>query len=714
MKKKLGLMLLAGGLFWSSMQCAYAAPISLVYDGQTHWYDAPAISLYVNDEKIETKVMDPIQIDSRVLVPAREVFEPMGAAVNWDSSAQKVKVSYGETEIVLNVNSAAVTINNETYYLDVPAKLINDKIMIPIRFISENLGFDVQWESSTHTVKVYTDGTQTDSEANGPQAGTVTEEKPEASTPVVEEKPVIGAGEEVSGIVGSQSYIGVPSSHIINLPAESYAQTQIVNVQATEINGELVSMINASSPISNVTVQIQSGKIIIDIGNSISGLSNTITPDYNSYVQQIRTSQYTADTTRIVYDLKSAAVANINFNETRNAIYVYLSPQYIENIEVINEGDHDSIFFKGITASQLQVNETAENVLAFFINNMQITENVSWNDINANYIQSVNIMPNGSGMVGTINVNDTIGYEVTNVTGGAKLVLSKPTYANISYSSDGTRGYLSLRNVSINTASITSQDLYREKKWIIDLGGDYSSTLGYGTLSIGDGKLVDVTISTSVTTKLTITTSSIYALNTNDLGTSLQLEFLKPYEKYDKIVVLDPGHGGSDSGAVGNGLTEKEMNLNQFMGIYKLLESDPNIKVYTTRDSDVYPTLQYRTEMANDIGADLFISIHNNSAGSAVTGTETLYFPSTTDTRGQQVAQLVQSNIVNYCSMNNRGIKARSDLYVLRTSDMPAILIETGFISNASEAARINSASYISTWAQAVYDAINVAFNTIF
>lgn len=709
MKKKLGLVLLAGSLFWSGVQGAYAA--QLVYDGQTHYYDAPAISLYINDEKIETKVMDPIQLDSRVLVPAREVFETMGAAVNWDSSAQKVTVSYGETEVILNVNSTSVLVNNKTCQLDVPAKLINNKIMIPIRFISENLGFDVKWEGSSHAVKIYTNSKP----EKLPETGTEPEQKPEANVPEIGEKPSIGEGENMSetAVIGDQSYTGVSSSNTINLPAESYMQTQISSVQATEINGELVSIINATSPISNAQVQVQSGKIIIDIGNSISALSSTITPDYNSYVKQIRTSQYTADTTRIVYDLKSGSTANIMFNETRNAIYVYLSPQYIENIEVINEGNHDSIFFKGLTAAQLKVNQTSDQILSFSVDNVQIAQDVNWNNINANYIQSVNIMKNGSGMTGTININDTIGYEVTNAVGGVKIVLSKPTYSNMNYSSDSTRGYLNLRNININTAAITSKDLYREKKWIIDLGDDYSSTLGYGTLTVGDGKLVDVEVATSGTTKLTVRTSSIYALNINNLGTSVQLEFLKPSEKFDKIVVLDPGHGGSDVGAVGSGLQEKNMNFNQFKGIYELLQNDPSIKVYTTRDSDVYPTLQYRTEMANDIGADLFISIHNNSAGAAATGTETLYFPSTVDTKGKQIAQLVQNNIVNYCSMNNRGIKARADLYVLRTSDMPAILIETGFISNAAEATRINSASYISTWAQAVYDAIQTAFNTI-
>lgn len=74
------------------------------------------------------------------------------------------------------------------------------------------------------------------------------------------------------------------------------------------------------------------------------------------------------------------------------------------------------------------------------------------------------------------------------------------------------------------------------------------------------------------------------------------------------------------------------------------------------------------------------------------------------------MAQIVQNALVNKCGMINRGIKARSDLYVLRTSNMPAILIETGFISNSAEAALLNSTAFTNKWAQAIYESIVESF----
>ena len=149
------------------------------------------------------------------------------------------------------------------------------------------------------------------------------------------------------------------------------------------------------------------------------------------------------------------------------------------------------------------------------------------------------------------------------------------------------------------------------------------------------------------------------------------------------------------------------------MALYQLLNADSNFKVYLTRDTDRYPTLQFRAALANEIDADLFVSIHNNAASATVRGTETLYYPMATDTRGKKIAQLIQDAIVSSCNMQDRGIKPRTDLYVLRNTNMTAVLLETGFITNPEEAIKINSPSFISTWSKSVYAAIVKGFELL-
>lgn len=93
-----------------------------------------------------------------------------------------------------------------------------------------------------------------------------------------------------------------------------------------------------------------------------------------------------------------------------------------------------------------------------------------------------------------------------------------------------------------------------------------------------------------------------------------------------RVIVIDAGHGGKDSGATGNGYIEKNMTLKIVQNIKTNFDSDPLYKVYYTRLSDWYPTLTERYDLANAVNADRFLSVHINSADSAsAKGTETLY-----------------------------------------------------------------------------------------
>jgi len=98
--------------------------------------------------------MNPIILDNRTLVPVREVFENLGGEVNWDSKERKVTITLFQKEISLVINSEEALVDNKTIKLDVPAKIINNKTMVPVRFISEHGGLEVDWDSATHTVNI--------------------------------------------------------------------------------------------------------------------------------------------------------------------------------------------------------------------------------------------------------------------------------------------------------------------------------------------------------------------------------------------------------------------------------------------------------------------------------------------------------------------------------------------------------------------------------
>ena len=690
--------------------CIYAGMISpaygkiLTYDGQNHEYNLPPISLYVNDKKVETTVMDPVSIDGRVLVPAREVFEPLGASVCWHADSKQVIIDYNGSTMILTANKQDVLLDNKTVQLDVPAKIINEKIMIPVRFVSETMGLKVNWISSTYSVYI-SDKNSSDSNINN----NTNSNTGNGSNIKDEEQPNIKEPNYGPGTVTNNGYFGTTNIHNLNINALEAARANVKSVTVSEMQNKVTATINLSSALSDADISVANGKVIIDIKNSTNYLPNSSVPTSNTYIERIRTSQFTADTTRVVFDLKSGAIANAYLQNSRTQLVIELQKQNLEEISVAAGNNKDTIFFKNLFNSQISFNK-ATNSLNFKINNSYISEAVTLDRFNANYISRITLTPKGNNVEGTIYLNTDIDYAVSASNAGTTVTLSEVKETGDIYN-NGTIYLAQESGVSKNKLTFT--DNYRSRQLIIDLGGDYSTYFQTGTIAVNDAHVKNIQVTNNGTTKLTINTQVVKAFNISETSSGVAISLVKPSEKYDKIVVIDPGHGGSDSGAVAYGLTEKAINLKHAQAVANLLVKNTDIKVYLTRETDEFPTLQFRTALANEIDADLFVSFHNNSASSAVTGTETLYYPSTTDTRGKQVAKLIQDSMIKYCNTVDRGIKPRSDLYVLRTSNMPAVLIEAGFITNQAEAARINSEDFIRGFGQAVYEAIVASFDII-
>lgn len=130
---------------------------TIVYDGKVEDYPWDPIVLVVDGQTVETKEMPPIILNGRTLVPAREFFEQLGAKVTWDNSAKRVIIEYNGEKIILTINSRTVYIgtNSATISPSDPApKIINDKTMIPVRFVAEEFGFEVEWVNETRTVRI--------------------------------------------------------------------------------------------------------------------------------------------------------------------------------------------------------------------------------------------------------------------------------------------------------------------------------------------------------------------------------------------------------------------------------------------------------------------------------------------------------------------------------------------------------------------------------
>ncbi len=221
---------------------------------------------------------------------------------------------------------------------------------------------------------------------------------------------------------------------------------------------------------------------------------------------------------------------------------------------------------------------------------------------------------------------------------------------------------------------------------------------------------------------------------------------IKPF-----VVVLDAGHGGKDSGNRGNGFYEKDIVLDVTLQVGKLLEAYSDIKVVYTRKTDVFIDLYRRGPIANEVDADIFVSIHCNSHSSQANGVETFVMGVDKSNKNFETAKkeneviflednyqekyagfdpnspgsfigfslmqeeyldqsimlagLIQNNIVNNLKRNDRSVKS-GPFWVLHSSYMPSVLIELGFLTNNAEGPYVNSSKGRSDLAREITNGI--------
>ena len=177
-----------------------------------------------------------------------------------------------------------------------------------------------------------------------------------------------------------------------------------------------------------------------------------------------------------------------------------------------------------------------------------------------------------------------------------------------------------------------------------------------------------------------------------------------PYQQMTaKIVIIDPGHGGRQSGAVSiSGKYEKDFNLAVGLKVQALLQKHEDIQTMITRQDDTELSLQQRVEMAELNQADLFISIHGNKFTTPdPNGIETLY----SRIESKTLADMLHTHLMQVTGLKDRGVKMAS-LHVTRETSMPAVLLELGFMSNPTDEALMLTEDYQERCAEAIVDGI--------
>jgi hypothetical protein len=177
---------------------------------------AQDIRVMVNDDPIGFAGTQPMTIGSRVFVPLRGVFERMGAFVEWNPASRTVQATGNNNDVRLTIGSNTAWVNGQSNYMDAPARLINGRTMVPLRFLSESLGAQVNWLAPTRTVQIITSAVINPDRTNPPIGSTEMLIEDGTVIPVVLDRELSSrdsrAGDKfTASLRNTGSYAGLPA-----------------------------------------------------------------------------------------------------------------------------------------------------------------------------------------------------------------------------------------------------------------------------------------------------------------------------------------------------------------------------------------------------------------------------------------------------------------------------------------------------------------------
>ncbi|MFV0502770.1 MAG: N-acetylmuramoyl-L-alanine amidase [Lachnospirales bacterium] len=713
----------------------YANEMTLIYNGEEHYYNAPDVNLSINNQNLSDLPMPPVVIEDRVLVPIREVFEPLGATVEWVADGEYAIVSYNNIVVATQVGNSTMDVSGTGVTLDAPPLIINDKIMVPVRAISEGIGMEVQWDDKTRTVNINGLSSNTEIEKSDDikydeDGFPILEEETSEDSGIIYLKP----GQSVNDYFNNDSTSGentnsdmdettdkdnldnqTSSGNIvyekIPFPVENHPSTNITSVSLPSSTQNYID-IQAGGPISKVETQLlEDSRLVIDIHNAtpINTMDEANLGSKYANFSEIRMSlfQKSPPITRVVIQLKGNKY-NLNLSPSRKNIMVTFEHNNISNINVDSSSGNDKINIKGNYAPSATTSIEG-NKVKIFLPSSKLNKEESYK-VNGNFIDEVNITEEDNNAIIEMELKNRIPTIITEARNNSTVItLRKASYENISFDN-------SLNAIVINkndTLSVNDLNVDESKaiNKVIKISiPNSASYFGTGNISINNEYFNTISINEN-SNDLKVTLNAFGLIKVTEDANNIYLNYTNPKYHEKAVVVLDIGHGGSAPGTIGNNLIEKNINLSIGKKIYELINNDPNIKVIATRLDDTNPSFDKRTGIANEI-ADLFISIHNNSAAPAKgpNGTETLYFNHNNEDKlgfsSEKFATIVQKNLIEKLGSFDRGILKRRDLIVLNSTKVPAVLVELGFLSNNNEAAKLNTDSYQNLIAQTIYESL--------
>lgn len=631
------------------------------------------VPVLVDGQAINSDV-PPFIYKDYTMVPIRFVAESLGSEVSWNGKNKTVTINDSKKQIVLGINSSYVYINGQKQKLPngVPSpKLVNtsnanySRTMIPLRFVSETLGHNVKWDNEKRIAYIEKNK-DIDKEINETEINSIT--------------------------VDSNSNIKISASSTFKYQATDLTNPSriVIDIPDTKLN-----LKDGSKFDENGIVNISVGK---------------------TYVDKISASQFSTNPsiTRIVIHLNENVEYKIVSAKDEKSIEIgFTRLNKVENLkmETIN-GQEAIVIYNSLNSrtNTLKLSNPNRIVLDILDSTVDLEKQISY-DYQLGIIKNVRVSqfspdslykPDDKVVRVVFDIKDGINDPNIKISSDGNRIIVMPDknpWEGIKYENNGSEKIFSIMAKN-ETRYTTNYDTLR-KIMEINIPKE-NANLTNGTINVNDNFIDRIVISdNSGNSKVEIyfKKSIEYAVLSKEVDSEIKIKFARDsqIEPKERLIVIDPGHGGKDPGAISqNGYYEKNVTISIANKLNdRLRELGYNTEM--TRYDDTYLGLYDRTDIANKINADIFVSIHSNAHNDkSISGLQTLYHPSKKEGDGSsyQLAKMIHEEVLKSTGFQDKKMVERPNLAVLRTSNMPAALIEVGFISNLEDEKLITNSEF--------------------
>ncbi len=609
-----------------------------VIDDYSEMETKKSLTITVNENIVDFDTLPYIDQNDRTMVPIRFVAEELGAAVGWDGEEKKVSISIDNKSIFLWIDNAKAQVNEKEIELDTEPVIKDVRTMVPLRFVSEILGAQISWDSDTQTIAILLKEKET------------------------EEKVASSTTKKVATITGNvvniRSGPGLKYEEI-----DQYPKNTVFDILSESTDNDNKTWYKIQLPYKKE--------------GWIAGWLVNVSFDEDK------------DSSEYVKDLRKDALIIGNVVNVRSG-----SSLQHDVIDQVEKGDVLVIAGQANDWYEVLLSDSSSGWIHNSLVSMQSVDSSRGNVSREDYKDNFTLIENNVQYPALINV-DLVSDNIENqllVQGNVKL-----NYSTIILQ-DPLRLVIDIKDT---TVAMSSENLAR------DVNNDLIKSLRVGQFTKDVSRIV-----------LDLSQFASYSVQSFEDGKVLSFCIQKS-SLQDKIIVLDPGHGSiqpgnwSDPGAVGpSDVYERDVVLDISEKVANILNSQ-GATVIMTRTGDTVLSLAGRAAVANDVNADIFVSIHANASPNKEAKGSSVYYYAPTwrsdSAKREKLARLIQYYMVNNAGTKDLGVFEKG-FTVLTETQVPSVLVETAFISNRYEEKMLIMDDFQNKLARGIVQGINSYF----